>query len=440
MKKILNVLLAGILGISAMAFGVGCQTKPQAEEQSATGNANEVVVANFEQWAPDFQLITLHNYFGKISRNEDARYVKSGKYSARLQPVGGVVSKSQPVAVIPLSSAGFDFSYSDLTEYEEVYAYMYNASDKAVDVTIGFSSGRSANAVSTLAGETVTLPAGEWKRVSYLFDIDMVSLQGDVTDMVGIYFMFNNSGVIYPDDAPSIYVDDLTLVKAATKRNPTDVIVLDKTQPGNANYISELIDFEKPYQKYVLSAERSGTEEETFSMSIVNASDYNVQATSGKKVLRILKHAGERASTATNVVIFPETIFKKSGMPNIPESEWDSTYICFDYCYTTEGARIGGLSWWVFTEGMQDRLHPYHLEGGEWKSWTPISYNPNTANSWKTFKISLYELAKPNGKDKKEYVQKPGGIWLQFNITTPIDIEIFLDNFRLEKGEKLNIN
>ena len=437
MKKILNVLLAVMLGISAISFG-GCKTETQSDEQNGTSNANEIVLANFEQWAPDFQLITLHNKFGKISRNEDAKYVKNGKYSAKLQPVGAQVGESKPVAIIPLSSSGFDLSYSDLTEYEEVYAYMYNASDKDLNVTIGFSSGRSTKAASTLAGETITLPAGKWKRVSYLFDIDMVSLQADVTDMVGIYFMFEDQGVVYPDDAPSIYLDDLTLVKAATKRIPKDVIVLDKSQPGNANYISELIDFEKPYQKYVYSTERSGSPEETFETSIVNASDYNIEATSGKKVLRVLKHAGSAANTPTNNIILPATIFNKAGMQSIPEEEWNSTYICFDCCYTTEGARVGGLSWWVFTAGMNDRLHPYHYEAGAWKSWTPIRYD--YPNSWKTFRYSLYELANPNGKPKKEYVQNTGGIMLSFNFTTQVDVEMFLDNFRLEKGEKLNVS
>ncbi len=436
MKKILNILLAGMLGASAIAVS-GCKDESQSGEQNATGNANEIVLADFEQWAPDFQLMSVHNKFGKISRNEDPKYVKSGKYSARLQPVGAIVGETKPVAVIPLSSPGFDFDYGDITEYEEVYAYMYNASDKDVDVTIGFSSGRSQNTVSTLSGETITLPAGQWKRVSYLFDIDIVSLQADVTEMTGIYFMFDDQGVMYPDDAPSIYVDDLTLVKAATKRNPNDVIVLEKTQAGNSNYISELLDFEKPYQKYVYLTERSGSAEETFEDKVVTASEYGIEATSGEKVLRILKHAGAPAATPTNTITIPGSIFEKAGMQDIPEEEWDSTYICFDYCYTTEGARVGGLSWWVFTDGMQDRLHPYHYEAGEWKSWTPIRYD--YANSWRTFRYSLYELAHPKGAPKKEYVQNSGGIMLQFNFNTEVDVEIFLDNFRLEKGDKLNI-
>lgn len=433
MKKLINILLALILGLSTIAFG-GCKTATQSGKK----NDSEIILADFEQWAPDFQLISLHNKFGKITRNEDAKYVKSGKYSAKLQPVGGLVAKTKPLMFIPLSSNRFDFSYKDLTEYEEIYAYMYNASDKDLSVTIGFASGRSTNAVGALEGETINLPAGKWTRVSYYYDIDMVGLQADVTEIAGVYFMFENSGVTYPDDAPSIYLDDVTIVKTATKRNLSNVIVLEKSQSGNANFISELIDFEKPYQKYVCLTERSGIPEETFEMSIVNASDYNLEATSGKKVLRILKHAGSAASGATNNVIIPEVIFKKAGIQNIPENEWDSTYICFDYCYTTKDARVGGLSWWVFTEGMQNRLHPYHYESGEWKSWTPIRYDH--PDSWKTFRYSLYELTHPNGKIKKDYVERPGGIMLSLNFNSNVDVEIFMDNFRLEKGEKLNIN
>ena len=83
MKKLINILLALILGLSTIAFG-GCKTATQSGKK----NDSEIILADFEQWAPDFQLISLHNKFGKITRNEDAKYVKSGKYSAKLHPVG----------------------------------------------------------------------------------------------------------------------------------------------------------------------------------------------------------------------------------------------------------------------------------------------------------------------------------------------------------------
>ena len=65
---------------------VGCN-----EQKSSDGN--KIVVADFEQWAPDFQLMKIYGRFGKVTRNSDKKYVNSGNYSAKLQIVGPIASE-----------------------------------------------------------------------------------------------------------------------------------------------------------------------------------------------------------------------------------------------------------------------------------------------------------------------------------------------------------
>lgn len=435
MKKILSFSLSVVLLLSVVSL-FGCKK----ETQSQNNKAEEVVIANFEQWEPDFKLMVVYDSFGKVSRNEDPAYVKSGKYSARLQPVGARASSSNPTVFIPLSSDRLEFSYNDITVYEELYAYMYNASDKDLSVTMGFASGYEQKSVGTVDGEKIKLPAGKWVRASYLFDVDLLNIKTDVTSAAGIYFMFDDMNVLYPKDAPSIYVDDVTLVKAAEKREPKNLIQLDKTQEGNENFISEICDFEKSYQKQAFKLTRGGPVDETIEARVVNAANYGLTAPSGEKVLHILRHAAATGTGNKTTVVLLEPLFKACGMADIPKEEWASTYICFDYCYTTENYKSIDLSWWVFTEGMKDRVHPSNLvqsgaKAGQWSAWTPIPYGSCPPKEWRTFRYSLYELSK--GFQKTQYVTNPGGIMLSYDQAPSVDVDMFLDNFRLEKGEKL---
>ena len=93
MKKLFVSLLASIMAFSALAF-TGCQ-----KEEEETGTPTQVVLADFEKFEPDFQLMRISKHFGAVTVNTDATYVKSGTTSAKVQPLGHVPSKSQMVLI-----------------------------------------------------------------------------------------------------------------------------------------------------------------------------------------------------------------------------------------------------------------------------------------------------------------------------------------------------
>ena len=56
--------------------------------QKSTPKENVEVIADFENWKPDFSSIKLSYGFGAIDRNKEERFVKDGNYSALIRPKG----------------------------------------------------------------------------------------------------------------------------------------------------------------------------------------------------------------------------------------------------------------------------------------------------------------------------------------------------------------
>jgi hypothetical protein len=80
MKKIKKWLSLALTLTTLLSF-FGCDVEKQSSE-----NAGETIIfRDFEDWGPDFQTLQLMLNFGKVSRNEEAEYVRSGKYSCKIQ-------------------------------------------------------------------------------------------------------------------------------------------------------------------------------------------------------------------------------------------------------------------------------------------------------------------------------------------------------------------
>ncbi len=435
MKKSWTIALAAMLGILCIPASA-CDSKK--DDQTAGEELSYVSLADFEQWGPDFQMLRIYNNFGKVTRNKDEKFIKEGKYSARLQPVGGTVKKSSPTLCIPTKSTFFEYDYQDFTAYDEVSAHLYNASDKPIDVMIGLvSSITDSSVIQTIDGETFTLQPNTWQRLDYWLSHSLLSLSSDVTKIEGVYFKFPNQGVSDPDDAPSIYLDDVRLRKSESGEIQ-DLIELETYKVEGETVRWELCDFEKPYQKYVFRSELSGTPQENFECSVVKAADYGILASSGEHVLRVLRHPAENFG----LIYFSEALMKKLGMDQIPESEWKTTYLCFDVYGT--GAGTDYTTFQFSTAGgkgrttvkkiieTQSKANQMKKRVGDWVAWAEGHYF--SPNGWSTYKLSLYEL----NHQGENYVKNPGpfNIWMNAN-TGSIDTDLYFDNFRMEKGSEL---
>ena len=67
MKKILPLLLTAIV-LPGLA---SCNNNQKQKESKVE------MIADFEQWGPDFQTIRITYGFGRIEQNEDKKFVKS---------------------------------------------------------------------------------------------------------------------------------------------------------------------------------------------------------------------------------------------------------------------------------------------------------------------------------------------------------------------------
>ena len=162
MKKLVKRISLALASLLALITTASCtipssSSSPSSETTVATmskvENDYRVEICNFEQWRPDFSLIKVQENFGKVSRNSDPNYVKSGKYSAKLQPVGGVYIYRKPVVYFPFFSETYNFNYQDFTNVDYIQFWMYNDQEKEMPFAPILPSGKKYAILKTERGQ-----------------------------------------------------------------------------------------------------------------------------------------------------------------------------------------------------------------------------------------------------------------------------------------------
>ena len=211
-----SLLLACLAG--SMLFG-GCGTSK--ENTNSGGNDNQVALADFEEWAPDFQLLRLREEFGAIDVNMDTAFVKSGNQSAKLYVMGGERNTVDPYFYIPTVSDYFNFDYSNFNSVESVSAWVYNPSQEEAQVAVGFVTGiTDLYKVDLARQEYFTLQSG-WNEIIYRPNMSYIisSVGFDEYDgILGIYFQFEKNCAENKEDAAVYYMDDV-VIRYGAKQN-----------------------------------------------------------------------------------------------------------------------------------------------------------------------------------------------------------------------------
>lgn len=209
MKK--RVLLLSLISTLSL---IGCSNKKEenpSEQESNKVKDNVVEFYNFEQYAPDFELIRLGNYFGKVSVNTDTNFVKGGLQSAKLQPLGSYANDTKPFLYFELASERFNYDYTDLNYLYSFTFWIYNTSTETKEMDVGVAtSNENIQNVPLSGGMTYYLKNG-WNKITYFPDIEEIYLPKGGTKVSGIYFEFENVKSRDIEDAPVYYVDDITL-------------------------------------------------------------------------------------------------------------------------------------------------------------------------------------------------------------------------------------
>ena len=393
LKRIISSVLASLTLLSAFAW-TGCGSSNKDDE------ATRVVLADFEKFEPDFQLIRLNKHFGAVNVNTDPAYVKSGKTSAKVQPLGHVPSKSEPMMFFPLSSTTYEYDYKDFAYFDNVNMWVYNAESETIEVEIGFVEKMvDIKDYVTIPGEVNRLKPG-WNKIVYYPDLNSLNLVCDVTNFLGVYLRFKNTPSYELEDAPVLYIDDVCLKKLPEKQVIHEVIQLD---PG------EILNFDKEWQQSVLIINAPNVET-TPEVSIVKASEENItlmdDGRTDEYMLKVVTKASEYSGWLNFEI--PAKVIEKSGATGIPKTERTKYNICFDV-YAVDGDK-----WFYPDFGIP-----------MWANWYGTNHE-SKAGTWTTFRqnltlipSSIYGSLAGLRIAWSEYAE--GG-----------DMTFYFDNFRLE--------
>lgn len=393
-KTIFSLFLAGLVAISSFSL-FGCGKNNEGKDKQS-----QIVLADFEKFEPDFQLIRITKFFGAVNVNTDAQYVRNGKTSAKVQPLGHVPSQSQPMMFFPLSSVEFEYDYKDFSYYDNVNMWIYNAEDENMDVEIGFVDKMlDIKDYATIPGEINTLKPG-WNKVVYYPDLNALNLVSDITNFLGVYLRFPHTNSYDLEDAPVLYIDDVQLKVSPQKQQIQELIQLDK---------GEILNFDKEWQQNVLIV-NAPNEDTMPEVSIVKAADERIPVIDDGReedfMLKVVTKASKYSGWPS--IEIPAKVIKKSGATGLSKTERAKYNICFDV-YAVDGDKDFfpdyGVAMWMDWKSTNHKA----VTG----KWTTYRYNLSLIPS------SIYGSLAGMRVSWSEYAE--GG-----------DMTFYFDNFRLE--------
>ena len=391
MKRIIKNIFAAILICVSLVSVCACGGfSNTSEEQSVTENSNEVLFADFEKWAPDFQLCRISNYFGKVSMNTDDKYVHEGKRSARIDPVGN------GWMYFSTESETFGFDYTDFTHVDFIRMEMYNPQQTESSVEVGLVSDPYALDQFTRAGgKKITLKPG-WNTINYYIEPMLVNVVASLSDIRGIYLIFDPLFQYeITDETPKYYLDAIR-INYKEEAHTTE----SSFEFGE----NEIMDFEKFYQSNFYINEQG------IDMKIVKPSDYGVNATSGSKALRmVIPGSGSNLWKYHFEIMGP--YIRKSALGSLTAAQFEKAYFCWDIYNGSDSVYNLVAVFENATAKNEYKLATFPASG-----------------EWTTFRVKLtdIEAAVPGWKDNV------GSFVLSALENQTVDRELILDNVRLE--------
>lgn len=325
--------------------------------------AKNIVLADFERFEPDFQLLRISTYFGAVNVNKDMQYVKSGKTSAKVQPLGRWQTESKPLMYFPLVSSRFEYDYSDFSYYDGVALWIYNAQSENIPVEIGFVEKMiDINEVATISGETWTLSSG-WNRIVYYPDLDSLNLTCDIFNLYGVYLRFPNTPSTELEDAPVFYVDDVILKVAPKKQDIKELVQLEE---------NEILFFDKDWQQNIIIS-NPAHENAIPEVSVVKASEEGiVSAPNGATENCILKLVTKPCSeSGWPSIEIPSKVIDKSGVADIERANRGKYELCFD----------------VYSKDLDTYLYP-DFGVSMWSNWHATNVYVSQGE-WTTYRYNL---------------------------------------------------
>lgn len=388
MKKIIRIVLVFIFAIGSFAVILSCGNTDAQEP-----HGGDIMLVDFENYAPDFSLCRISSDFGKVSVNTDKTFVKSGSRSARIDPVGN------GWMYFPTYSERYDFDYTDFTYVRCVRLEMYNPQENDKTVRVGLIAKiNSIDLFDRACEATFTLESG-WNTIEYYVAPDIVCMTADITDIQGISLSFEQCNAWDIDDTtPRYYVDDVKLVKST---------VAHATESNIEFAPNEIIDFEKFYHNNFIIND-FGIE-----MDIVKTADYGIATATGSRALRVVIPKGNSGRWNYYVKIMAPFL-QASALGKLSDEQFENGYFTWDsYNGADSEYNCAGL----------------FFVGSGTTSYAVGSYPK--PSEWVTHKVKLTDIE----ANIPGWRGNVGMFVFSIKDSFSTDRELFLDNFRIEYSE-----
>lgn len=399
--------LALIIAALSLVTLVGCGSNSDSD------NSNSTYIADFENWGPDFQTIKLSFAFGKIERNDVKKFVKKGKYSAKVQPQGDPDFSEKPFFYFPLRSKEYEYDKSNLKNYLSYSFSFYNDGDEDIKVNSGFiAKVKTVYQVDFASGNEYTLKAHQWNDFTYDIDLSVLNMFFNIEEAPGIYFEFEKSPYKDISFVPNLYLDELYFTKSDGEQEIEDIFDLDE---------NEICDFEKDFQKNFLRLNNVFNSHLSFDITSSN-SDGDILPTSGNNMLHIHSNAGPGSRWVNwSHLVIDEQYMQKTDLANLPIKEVENQQWAFTYDFTVENIERESVVPTFFNTGRANEKYIGGLFADE-KVWKHVEIIFNMP----------YQYLDTETTIGIGYVLNIG----QFDFSIPDEpneYDIYIDNIRLVK-------
>ncbi len=370
---------------SCLAF-TSCQSGTKAEEDSFTA------IYTFEN---TIRPVGMHNLFGVVSLNDDPEYVSEGKQSIKLAAMAD--KEEYLYAYFPFRSDFLKINNTDLTQVASVKTDIYAAEEMSVGIGFYFST----KAELRTEAKSFKLKKG-WNTVQVPVEHSLIAIQYDLAECNGLYVQFEEGA---GTKKSTIYLDNIQLEKTRE-----EVVVEQDVFLLEEDGYCELADFEHAYQQLLATPYTSYNRADLANVKVVNASDYGLEAPSGKKVLRVESHpCRENFGQGTS---------------------WTQLFFTDQWLETLDISRFAGkedyvLKFSVYLEKDMEMLLELNLYSESGMDWGGIQMK---TGEWLEYSAPLSNF--------KNFVEKPSRFafaWIDWDPALGDSAVFYLDNLRIEK-------
>lgn len=380
----------------------------------------------FESYKTSIVQLKSFNQFGVIDLNTDANFVKEGKGSCKLQPLGEPESTKNPTVIFSttsLSDSTYEFNYLDFSKYRSVSAWVYNDEDHEVKLNVLLASSPvsfdrlTGDYATTTISENYVLKPKQWNKVVYQINHAYLELFTDIHYIYGVCFEFENAGTRYASQADTIYVDDIRLEKLATPYQTVDAHIFECE--SNSNDVIMLANFEDYCQKYYANWGGARWQERRPDIDVYNPmlGDYGT-------VLRVTTRFCPYNANRSSAFRVSGEIFRGLDLTSMADSTEYTYYIKFDV-YNESNVEISVSG--NFVHKSTEKVC---------KTWSSVTVAPKT---WGTYSYKLASATTSTTDEfgtvtKYRFADDPGDIsigWGQYE-EGPRRV-FYVDNIRLER-------